>query len=508
MILLINPPLVKPTEPPPGVARLYGTLRAHGAKCAIIDANIEGILHLLEKVPPDSDRWTRRAVRNRARNLDLIRSEQGYLDLQRYKRAVSDLNRLIGKSGETQGPVRLTLSDLQHPEFSPLRSTDLLRAAQRYEEDPFHEYFSKRIARAIEFHSPDLVGISLNYLSQALAAFSIAGFIRARYGRVRIVMGGSLITSWASKPDWTNPFSGLIDQVVSGPGEKPLLESAGIDRSVEIRRFSYDAFPVRDYFAPGLIVSYSASCGCYWNRCAFCPEKSERVRYEPVSPKTASRDAVELCAGSSPSLLHFVDSALSPALLSEFTENPPGAPWYGFVRVTKRLADRDFCRALKRSGCVMLKLGLESGDQAVIDSEGKGIDLAIASRALASLKEAGIGTYVYLLFGTPSESEQEARKTLDFTVRHAPFIDFLNLAIFNMPVNSPYAQKFETRAHYEGDLSLYTGFSHPRGWDRPKVRRFLDSEFKKHPAIAGILSNEPPFFTSNHAAFFVLGNAA
>ena len=105
MILLINPPVVKPSEPPPGIARLYGTLSAAGADCAAIDANIEGVLHLLGKAPPDSDRWTKRAVRNRERNLELIRSIHGYLDFQRYKRAVSDLNRLIGKAAETAGPA-------------------------------------------------------------------------------------------------------------------------------------------------------------------------------------------------------------------------------------------------------------------------------------------------------------------------------------------------------------------------------------------------------------------
>ena len=502
MILLINPPLVKPSEPPPGIARLYGTLSAAGAKCAVIDANVEGILHLLGKDPPDSDRWTRRAARNREKNLGLIRSMHGYVDLERYKRAVSDLNRLIGKSAETVGTVQLTLSNYQHGELSPVRSTDLLRAAERYEDNPFYEYFSKRISHALELHSPDTVGVSLNYLSQALTAFSIVGFIRAGYRRVRIVLGGSLVTSWVRKPRWINPFSGLIDRIVSGPGEQALLDLAGIDRSTCISRFSYSPFSLRDYFAPGPILPYSASGGCYWNRCAFCPEKAEGIRYEPVSPEAAAREAGELCSGSRPALLHFVDSAMSPALLRKLTGNPPGVPWYGFVRVTRRLADEDFCRKLKLSGCVMLKLGLESGDQSVIDSEGKGIDLAVASRTLVSLKKAGIGTYVYLLFGTPSESENEARNTLEFTVRHGGFIDFLNLAIFNMPLNSPEARKFATSPHYEGDLSLHTGFSHPKGWDRSKVRRFLDKEFKRHPAIARILSNEPPFFTSNHAPFF------
>jgi len=209
-----------------------------------------------------------------------------------------------------------------------------------------------------------------------------------------------------------------------------------------------------------------------------------------------------LSAKMRPALLHFLDSALSPAVMKTLAKTPPGAPWYGFVRITQRLADPDFCRALKASGCVMLKLGLESGDQAVIDAEDKGIDLAVASRALTALKGAGIATYAYFLFGTPSESEDAARRTLDFVVRHHAYIDFLNLAIFNMPVNSPDAARFGTAPHYDGDLSLYTGFSHPKGWDRARVRSFLEREFKKHPAIGPILAKDPPHFTSNHAPFF------
>ena len=162
MILLINPPLVKPSEPPPGIARLYGTLIAAGVKCSVIDANMEGILHLLGKSPADSDMWTRRAVRNRAANLEFVRSVRGYCDLQRYKRAVSDLNRLIEKSTQSSGPVRLSLCNYQDIELSAVRATDLFRAAEEYEKNPFYEYFSKRISLAMELHSPDAVGVSLN----------------------------------------------------------------------------------------------------------------------------------------------------------------------------------------------------------------------------------------------------------------------------------------------------------------------------------------------------------
>ncbi|MCK7489087.1 MAG: hypothetical protein MZU79_01710 [Anaerotruncus sp.] len=36
--------------------------------------------------------------------------------------------------------------------------------------------------------------------------------------------------------------------------------------------------------------------------------------------------------------------------------------------ITQHLADEDFCLSLKRSGCAMLKLGIESGDQEVLES--------------------------------------------------------------------------------------------------------------------------------------------
>jgi hypothetical protein len=124
---------------------------------------------------------------------------------------------------------------------------------------------------------------------------------------------------------------------------------------------------------------------------------------------------------------------------------------------------------------------------------------------LKNLRKAGIATYVYLLFGTPAESEKEARKTLHFTVRHREEIGFLNLALFNLPAYGEEAQRLATRAFYEGDLSLYSTFIHPRGWNRDAVRSFLDKEFRKHPAIAPILRRDPPLFNSNHASFFVEG---
>jgi radical SAM superfamily enzyme YgiQ (UPF0313 family) len=319
-------------------------------------------------------------------------------------------------------------------------------------------------------------------------------------------MGGGLISSWMNIPGFHNPFTGLIDDLISGPGESALLSMCGVGCASDstIQSFDYDPFPRQQYLAPGPILPYSTSRGCYWRKCTFCPEKAEKNRYRPSDPASAGSDIDRLISKVDPMLIHFLDNALSPKTLQYLIHHPPGVPWYGFVRITAHLSDPDFVRGLKSSGCVMLKLGIESGDPAVLDALEKGIEPEAVSAALRTLKAAGIATYAYLLFGTLAESHAGARKTLEFTLAHAQWIDFLNVAIFNLPAYSPEAGRLETRPFYAGDLSLYHAFRHPKGWHRDRVRRFLEQEFRRPQPIRKILSIDPPYFTSNHAPFMVM----
>lgn len=488
---------------------LSGALTTHNVEHTLLDANLEGMLDLLKKPFTPADTWTRRAYRNFSNNLSSLRSWQTYRNIDTYKRAVLDINRLLTIAGGDR--VRISLADYNDARLSPIKSDDLLYAAHNPAENPFYAYFSQRLPAIIwpkgHLRNRDkttMVGFSLNYLSQALTTFAMIGFLRQEFPGITIILGGSLVTSWLRGKHRQGLFNGLVDHCVAGPGEYQLLALLHKKPNQEMHLTPrYDVLPVNDYLAPGLILPFRSSIGCYWGKCSFCPEKAEGTSYVPIPPKRAAMELHNLVALMGPALIHLVDNAISPALMQAMCDKPPGAPWYGFARITPHLKDPDFCIALKQSGCVMLKLGLESGDQGVLDALHKGIDLKTASLALQALKKAGIATYIYLLFGTPAETRLEAQHTLDFVADHAKEIRFLNTAIFNLPINSPEATGLETAGFYEADLSLYTDFRHPHGWSRRSIRQFLDMEFRRHPAIRPILNNHPPLFTSNHAPFFV-----
>ncbi len=502
MTLLIYPPAAKPCEPSAGLARLAGALRRHDRPSHVWDANVEALLWLAGLPPQATDRWTSQARRRREQDLLALQSPHGYQSSAIHATAVRNLNRLLMMQG-IPSQSRISLADFQHASLSPLRSHDLIAAAASPETSVFYPFYKEKLDDLIDRLQPGRIGISLNYLSQALPAFALLGLLRRDYPGITVLLGGGLITSWMRRRNWHNPFTGLADVLVDGPGERPLLRLTGIDDSAEgPYPPDFSDLPWNAYLAPGKIMPYNASRGCFWNRCAFCPEVSEGHTYMPVRAQQVLSELKQLVKLHQPALIHFTDNALSPALLRALIAAPPGVPWYGFVRISPQLADIDFCRGLRQAGCRMLKIGLESGDDAVLEGMQKGANTDLAGRALQCLARAGIATYIYLLFGTPWEDEAAAQRTLDFTVKHHNAITFINPAIFNLPLDAAAESGLETHDFYQADLQLYSNFKHPLRWNRTAVRHFLDRRFKRVAVIAAILRRTPPSFTSNHAAFF------
>ncbi len=505
-MILIFPPVAKPCEPPAGVALLSGALRSQGISCRVYDASMDGLMWLVENcMTRETDAWTRRALRQKDAMLAELKTPRGYCNLDRYRQKVFDLNRLVSASVPKER-FRITLSDYSDRKLSPLKSRDLLTSARRFSDNPFFNFFEQALAPGIDTFASEYVGISLCYLNQALVAFAMAGWIRARFPGKKILMGGGLISSWMRQPGFDNPFKGLVDTLVEGEGEKALLKLHKRPLA-DTRQVApdYDFAPWDSYIAPGKILPFRASIGCYWSKCRFCPEKAEARPYRSSRAGRVMDQLKVLEELYRPEYVHLIDNAITPAMLKALSRTENSFQWYGFARFTKELSDKAFCERLKQSGCSMLNLGLESGDPEVLEKMNKGTDLDLASGALKALHDSGIKTYVYLLFGTEFENRAAADKTLDYVTAHQDYIDYLNLAVFNLPRFSDDAKNLETRAFYDGDLSLYVNFNHPEGWDRKQVKSFIDRSFKRNRTMARIIRRNPPFFTSNHAMFLPAG---
>ena len=501
-MVLIYPPMARISEPPVGLSQISGALNYNNIPHILIDCAYEGIMWLLSTSIKAEDTWTKRAYKKLDKDLLSLTTKKGFSNLDSYKQAVSNINRILSKVVITH---EITLTNYADKNLSPLSTNDLLKSAKEFKENPFYGYFKKRLMPLAD--TENVFGFSINYLGQGLCAFAMIGFLKSIRRDIKIIIGGSLITSWDSLYNLSDKFGDILDEIIPGNGEQELIKTEerpnAVFSSIYNEMPDYDQFMANSYFAPGLILPVNTSTGCRWRQCTFCPEKYERRKYYQKPIKEQLVFLQKLVKKYNPVLIHFTDNELSPLFLKEITKIPPGVEWYGFSRFISLLKSEDFCHLLKKSGCKMLKLGLESGDQIVIDKLKKGIDLNDAAIILKNLKHAGIGTFIYILFGTPSEDYKSAVKTKEFLIEYSSFIDFLNIAIFNMPLLSPEVNQYKASSFYEADLSLYTEFSHPKKWNRDIIRKFINSELKQCPEIKKILNTTPPVFTSSHAPFFL-----
>jgi hypothetical protein len=526
-VLLLHPPAVKPAEPPLGVAVLLAHLRSRGFSAAVLDANLAAYLYLFDPgrleqaAGPQPATVVRRALRHSAAALDLLRSPAALASFARYSTAVRHLNTALAVWDGNGGGERLTLGDYDRAGLSPFAPADLERLAAGEAPSLFARYFEEELLPKVEALRPRLIALSVNYRHQVLPAFELAGLLRRRLPAVPVVGGGGLFTSWRQMLRRLDLRFSCFSRIVFGLGEEPLAALAAGDTPVGdyflegagevgfLPDYSFARFA--DYLSPVPVLPVSASRGCYWHRCLFCPEAASPTHPYAVLPPASFPELLgELAGRHGVRHFHFTDNALPVGVLRRLAAGggPPGLSWHGFVRFEKALLDPDLVAGLAASGCTMLQLGLESGSQRVLDRLRKGTQLAEVAAILANLKRSGIASYVYVMLGTPGETEEDADLTLRFLEEHAGAIGFLNLAIMNLPRESglltdPAADIADSELLGEDEpLGLYRSFAPAVGWGRREARRFLDRRLLASPAVRTIVQRTPPLFTSNHAFLF------
>lgn len=330
--------------------------------------------------------------------------------------------------------------------------------------------------------------------------------IAERGERRRVVIGGAGCLETRSRDLVQREVPGLVDALVMGEGEAPLLEymekvSSGTrpDRrgpgfdllraSPELQDLDGLAFPAYHHFDMDaytdrlLFVEWSRGCV---NRCTFCQIGAMWRRYRRKSPPRIVAELQELVRSTGLSTFSVSDSMINgdvaalSALCDLIIHSPLQIRWSGAI-LPREGVDADLTRRLCRSGCYRLEIGLESGSERVLKGMRKSFSVARATRLLEDLKEAGIMTVIFLIVGYPGETEEDFVRTLDFLQRNRGLIDLVRSAnTLNISPESPLArhpQRFGVMADPGHQV-------HPYHWEdenhldlqarNDRLRRLLD----------------------------------
>jgi radical SAM superfamily enzyme YgiQ (UPF0313 family) len=333
---------------------------------------------------------------------------------------------------------------------------------------------------------PDIVGIT-----GTTAAFEsmkrVAENIKQSLPDTIIVVGGAHLSAMPTK---TMEFL-YFDVGVAGEGEATLLElikrieKNGLSHLEDIegiiykkggqlietrrREFIKDLdvlpFPARHLLPP--LSSYRPTPASYRklplgvlittrgcpSRCTFCDRRVFGSTYRERGVENVINEIEELIYKFGAKELRFFDDTFTLnkkrvfQICTKLKERKIKVPWTCLTKVTD--VSEDMLKAMKKAGCWQVLYGLESGDARMLKILNKGNTLEQNEIAVKLAHKAGLSVRADFIVGTPGETLESLRRTLDFAIRlkvdyahFNKFIPFPGTELYNMLIQRGYKFDF------------------------------------------------------------------
>ena len=526
LLALVTPPPVKPSEPGLSAHAAAMVLRGLGVDAVAVDASIGWHRFVLdpERLAGARVRATSSGSTGRRAAPDPrapFKNHRAYTDRRVYTSAVNELERSLKVVGHPYPALRLGIASVSLSGGARLESSATL-AELSSTAGPFDAYYEQELIPLLRSFGATHVGVSLTFQFQAPAAFRLAALLARDAPDIRRVLGGPLVDCWLAagfalegapferfhevSPGGRDDMERLAEKLRRS--ERPTLAMT----SKGPLAVPFEEAPWEDYLSPAPVVPAALGRGCYWRRCTFCPDHVHPPHDPCRRPELESWLLTVAARFPTGAMLHLTDSALPPGHLRHIAEvvrrERLPIQWHGFVRPERRFTDRGLMRELAEGGCAMLQVGVETASPRLIELLGKGTTADTVDRVLGAAAEEGISVQAYLLFGLPTETDDDREMTLAMIERHAAGVLAVNSALLNLPKGSPMHRRpddFDITEvvpfHRSTDLSLYDDFrcgpSHPR----VEARRWLDRRFFKSTAVRAIAGGLRTPFKANHLCF-------
>jgi len=433
---------------------------------------------------------------------------------------------------------------------------------------------------------PKLICFSVPFPGNLYSAFRCAQFIKTHFPKIKIAMGGGFPNTELRSVSDPRVFE-FFDFITLDDGELPvelvhkavcnsgkgnhsykrtfLLENGTVVYKNDSSKNDYKqsevgtpdysdllldqyvsvieiANPMHSLWSDGRWNKLTMAHGCYWGKCTFCDISLDYIKvYEPVAAKMLVDRMQELIAQTGENGFHFVDEAAPPSLMKalalEILKRKLIVSWWTNIRFEKNFT-HDLCKLLKASGCIAVSGGLEVASDRLLKLIDKGVTVEQVAQVTRNFTEANIMVHSYLMYGYPTQTEQETIDSLEM-VRQLFELGIIQSGFwhqFALTAHSPIGMKPEdygivpivkdiSFANNDVDFVDQTGIDHAKfnfglkkslfnfmhgiGFEMPLQSwfEFKIPKTKIHPDfIYDCLENEPQFVTKPSAKIVWLGN--
>ncbi len=293
----------------------------------------------------------------------------------------------------------------------------------------------------IRSEQPEAVGLSIISSPTFPQMKRLAREIRPH--TKRIIAGGFHVSALPHSLD------GIADSVIVGDGEVGILKAINGQDGIISEPVDLNDVPIPDRtkLDPrrygmqllGLkIAGMTTARGCPYS-CGFCGNMNKEVRFRDVEN---IREEVEGLKNEGFEAVYFYNES--------HTLNRTHAEKVGQVmkdnglryRLETRanLIDEDMAQMLSDTGCMMVALGIESGDDRVLTAINKGETTDDIRKAVGHLARHGIPMKGYFIMGLPEQDLASGLRSIDFALELKQqgmiYADFYNLTPFP---GSPFA---------------------------------------------------------------------
>jgi radical SAM superfamily enzyme YgiQ (UPF0313 family) len=209
------------------------------------------------------------------------------------------------------------------------------------------------------------------------------------------------------------------NKIKSGPAAKliPDLDTIAFPAHQLVKRYGYGQFYKRN-LKIGEFATIVTARGCPWN-CGFCTrpiQKTKSIRERSV--ENVIRE-IEALAGNGYKMLMIADDSFltkprrARKIMAEIAKRKLSLEIFiQGARVDS--VDEELYQTMKNAGVKGIMLGIESGNQSVLDFYGKKTTIRQAKETVQLCKKMGFLVLGHFILGAPFETKKHFQTTIDF----------------------------------------------------------------------------------------------